>query len=668
MSSAPPTPSERTGSAPAPLGVGLLGVCALAAVVAAGLVGGAFTGLVGFDDGGPLARWGVPVTKVLHDAFAAATVGLLLLAGTIVPERASTHRRATAARAATVTGGVWALAGLAHLVLLVSNVTGLALTDPAYLGQLASAYRIEFFAVPLVSLLVAVAATVMAAFARTRAALTWAAVVALLGVVVLALVGHAAGAAAHDTAVNSLAIHLAGAITWSGGLVALVVLRRALGPALAVSVRRYSTLAAWCFGAVALSGVLNAAVRLGSPAGLATPYGVLVVAKALILLALGLAGWRMRSRLVGRLEEGDRERSAFAGLALGEIALMGAAMGIGAALASSPPPVPQTESPDVATSLTGYPAPPVPLEGAAWLTVRVDWLWLAVAVLGIGLYLAGVRRLRRRGDAWPVQRTIFWCAGWLLFAWVTSGAPGVYGRVMFSAHMLMHMTLTMGVPLVLVLGAPITLASRTLAPRKDKTLGPREILLAVAHSRWVNFFANPVVAAVNFVGSLYVFYFSGLFELALRTHTGHVLMVVHFMLAGYVFAWCLIGVDPGPKRWPPSLRLVLLFLAMSVHAFFGLALVQSKTLLAEPFFGALRLPYVPDLLADQVRGGLFTWGIGELPMLGLAMAVALVWMRADEAEARRGDRRADRDDDAELAAYNAELARRAEATRRAEGR
>ena len=142
---------------------------------------------------------------------------------------------------------------------------------------------------------------------------------------------------------------------------------------------------------------------------------------------------------------------------------------------------------------------------------------------------------------------------------------------------------------------------------------------------------NPVVAAALFFGSLVVFYYSPLFELSLRTHTGHVLMVIHFLLTGYLFAWVLIGVDPGPPKWAPSLRLLILFATISFHAFFGVALTTGTTLLAPDFFEQLHLPWGPDLLVDQRNAGAVAWGVGEVPTLLLAMLVALAWVRSDAA-------------------------------------
>jgi cytochrome c oxidase assembly factor CtaG len=211
-------------------------------------------------------------------------------------------------------------------------------------------------------------------------------------------------------------------------------------------------------------------------------------------------------------------------------------------------------------------------------------------------------------------------------------------------------------PILMVLAAPVTLALRTLTPRRDDTLGPRELLQGLVHSRFLAVIGNPVAAAGIFFGSLVVFYYSPLFELALRTHTGHVLMTTHFLLSGYLFVWVLIGVDPGPRRWSPVLLLVVLFGTVSFHAFFGVALTSGTTLLAPTFFQGLHVRWVADLLADQQSGGAVAWGVGELPTLILALLVARAWVHSDGAETRRLDRQADRDDDAALKAYNAHLA------------
>jgi putative copper resistance protein D len=139
-------------------------------------------------------------------------------------------------------------------------------------------------------------------------------------------------------------------------------------------------------------------------------------------------------------------------------------------------------------------------------------------------------------------------------------------------------------------------------------------------------------------------------------------MVVHFLIVGYLFVSALIGVDPAPYRAPYPLRLLILLGTMAFHAFFGLSLITSTGLLSADWYGAMGWgPSIPALSDQQTAGGI-AWGIGELPTLALAITVAIMWSRNDARESKRYDRKADRDGDAELAAYNEMLARRAKSS------
>ena len=656
-SPAAPGTGQTTDPAPARLPLLALGVAAVLALPLAAVVGAAATAPV-VADPGAFVRWGVLYARVVHDLAAAVTIGLLVHAAYLVPETTRTNRRLVATRLAGIAAGLWALAGAAGAALTMAASIGIPLTDPAFGQQFTTfAWTYEPTRVALITAGVAAVISLGALVANGRPAMAWLSVLAVLGVLPLALAGHAAGATDHGTAVNALALHLVGVTVWVGGLLALALLRPLLGSDLAATASRYSTLAGWCYGAVALSGLQSALIRIGPWSDLGSRYGVLLLVKTAALLLLGYAGWRHRRSLLAGLRDG--RTAAFHRLVVAELVVMGIAIGTAVALARSAPPVPVTavEDPSPAFALTGYPDPG-PLTGDSWLTAwMTDWLWLALAVVAVGLYLAGVRKLRRRGDAWPVHRTIVWVLGWVVFVYATSGAPGVYGRVLFSMHMVMHMVVAMLVPLLLVPAAPLLLALRALPSRPDKTWGPRELVLQVVHSRLLKVVANPVVAAALFFFSLAIFYYSPLFELALRTHTGHVLMVVHFLLTGYLFTWVLIGIDPGPTKWPPLMLLVVLFATMSFHAFFGVVMTGSSTLLAPDFFEFVRLPWMTDPLGNQHEAGAIAWGIGEGPTVILTLLVAVAWVRSDRAETTRKDRQADRDGDAELAAYNAHLQR-----------
>lgn len=650
----------------------------LALVVVAGLgasvLAAAFSGAVsappaGLTDAGPVVRWALPLVRVVHDVAAALTVGALLLAATMIPgpTRAASAaveepRRAAAFRIATAAAFVWASAGAVGVVFTFADMAGLPLDHPAFAAELLrSVWSIDTLRVGLVSTMAAFVVASFASLGRARSVAVALVVLAVFGIVVLGLTGHAGGSADHETAVNALAVHLLSATLWTGGLLALILLRGALGDALAVVARRYSAVALWAFVALGVSGVMAASTRFARLEDLTSAYGVLVLLKAGAFILLGLAGWwhrRVTIRALERERAESRPGWAFLRLAIGEILVMGVAFGLATALARTQPPVPETvANPSAALALTGFPEPPAPT-ALSWVAAwRVEWLFLATALLAIGLYVAGVVRLARRGDRWPVLRIVSWVAGWLVFIWATNGALGIYGRVAFSWHMTLHMIEAMVVPIFLVLGAPVTLALRTLRARQDGTLGPRELLLGLVHSPYLKVVGNPIFAAAFFFMSLVVFYWTDLFYLALTTHTGHLIMTAHFLIAGYLFAWVLVGSDPGPPKWSPALRLIVLFATIAFHAFFGVAMISGTAVLAPGFFTAIDLSWVDDPLADQRNGGAVAWAIGELPSLVLALLVAVQWSRTDKAEGRRQDRHADRDGDAELTAYNEHLAR-----------
>ena len=658
------------GARVAAVGAGLTVLVPAVAVAALALTGGVPAALPGLPDPGAVTRWGLPVARAVHDGAAAVTVGLLVLVATVLPAPSRTEpglgpARIRGVRLAAAAGTVWTVAGIAVLALTYSDAAGLGLLEPGT-GQRLLSFALDFelgrwlaFSV----LLVAVTAT--GAWLATR--LTTVGILALVAVgalLPLALTGHSGAASNHETAVDTQALHLIGASVWVGGLAGLALLRRRLGHQFAVAVQRFSTLAAWCFVLVAASGVVGALVRVDGLSGLATSYGALLTAKVVALSILGVAGWQQRRRVVAALHRSAVSGRLFARLAVAELTVMAVAIGLAVALGRTSPvrPGAPQEPLTLTESLLGYPMPP-PLGAAEWFTQwRIDPLFAPAAVAAAAWYVAAVVRLRRRGDSWPLPRTTMWVLGCLVLIWATSAGPGVYGRVLFSIHMVQHMTIGMLVPVLLVLGAPVTLALRALRGRRDGSRGPREWLLVAVHSRPFRLLAHPVVAPVMFAGSLIIFYYSPALDLALRTHSGHVLMTVHFLIVGYLFAWVICGPDPGPRRPPYPLRLVVLIATMGFHAVIGVSMMGSVEILGQEWFGSLDRPWGRTLAQEQHRGGALAWALGEYPVAILAIAMAIAWNRDDRRETRRYDRKADRDGDAELATYNAWLGRLAAAS------
>jgi putative copper resistance protein D len=652
---------------------GLLLLTALAPGVALGLLflsdGLAATSLPGLPDSGSVTRWGLPVVQAVRDASATVAVGVVVLAATCLPtapgpsagsgggsRRVSSTQRLLL-KVGAVTAMAWAWSTMAMLIFVYADASGEPVGGEGFWSQ---AWYFATSFDPGRYLLTGAALAALLATAclmiRRPEGMGFAALVALAGVWPMALGGHATGSLDHNRLVELQLFHLLGVTVWTGGLVGLLVVRRHLGENLGPVVRRYSRLAGWCLLLVALSGISGAALRLPGASALTTSYGAMLAVKVAVLSAVAALGWWQRTRIVRRIESGAS--SAFARLAFYEVVLLLTGAGAGVALSRTNPPAPETDpSLSNAQALLGTDLPPE-LGIGEWFTQwKPDLIWLTVALAMTAWYLSAVLRLRARGDGWPLLRTIAWLLGWLLVVWATSGSPGVYGRVLFSMHMVQHMTIATAAPTFLVLGAPITLALRALPRRTDGSLGPREWLQEALRSFLAHLLTLPVVTAGMFVVSLAVFYYSGLFELSLESHTMHVAMVAHFLLTGFLLANCLVGIDPGIHRPMFPLRVVLLMVTFGFHALFSVSLMSSDQVLAPDWFSALQRPWGASLLDDQQFGASLGWALGDYPLAILAGALIVRWVASDRRERRRFDRSEARTGGQVMADYNAYLSR-----------
>jgi putative copper resistance protein D len=413
---------------------------------------------------------------------------------------------------------------------------------------------------------------------------------------------------------------------------------------------------------MAFSGVINALVRIRPADLVSTQYGLLILAKLVALVMLGVLGWQQRRRAVAALQQDPDARQPLIRLALVEAVVFGLTFGVAVALGRTPPPPPTNTNLSIPAVEIGYDLAGPPTVGRVLFDWRFDLIFGTAAIVFALVYLAGVRRLRRRGDAWPVGRVVAWLLGCLVLLLATSSGIGRYMPAMFSMHMIAHMLLSMLAPILLVLGAPVTLALRALpAAGRDGPPGPREWLLAALHSRYSQVVTNPIVATALFVVGFYGLYFSGLFEAAAGSHFAHLAMNLHFLVSGYLFYWVVIGIDPTPRPIPHLAKLAVVFASLPLHAFFGVVLMGTQSVLAESFYRSLQLSWHTDLMGDQKLGGGIAWAAGEIPLVVVLIALFVQWRRTDDRTAKRLDRAAERDDDADLAAYNAmlaELARR----------
>lgn len=604
-------------------------------------------------DPGPLVRWGYPVARFFQDAGLAVAIGGLVLACfSLKPDSATWNRVADLAAGGTAVATVAAAltAWLSFRTLVTQELSVETQFTDAFLMFFT---QIEAGQILLLLVIALALLTTLLIVVRSHVGLAF--ILVLFGVPIgaMAAAGHAGGTEWHTLAVTGMFIHILFACIWVGGLAVLTMLRITDKPGFASVVSRYSTLALFSFVAIAFSGIVSALVRAGFDGLFTTSYGWLAVTKALLLLVLGGFGAWQRKRLLPAAQEGSTR--AFLSI---ELMVMLATFGVSGALARTETPVPEipaTGFDDPARILTGRGLPPDFEPVRLFTEWLFDPLWAMVSAAMLVFYLWGVYRLHKRGDKWPVHRTVLWVIGCLAFFWLTSGALNVYQFYFFSWHMLQHMMLGMLVPVLLAPGAPITLAMRAIKPRRDGTRGAREWMLDIVHSRYMAVISSPLMASAIFVLSMWVFYYTPMVEWAMVNHLGHIWMVFHFTAAGYLWVSMLLGVDPQPKAAPFALRILLMLITMAFHAFFGLSIMVNQTLIAPEYFGALGNGV--DAIADQTTGGGIAWSVGEIPTLILAVVLVVLWAKSDEREARRLDRKADRDGDADLNAYNEMLER-----------
>ena len=643
----------------ASVSLGLVAVALVAAAFGLVLAGGTYEALPGIADPGPLVTWGAPTLRVLTDLAAIATVGLLLSATILAPSgkdgTLSRTGRQDAVRAVWA-AGVWALLAAVQLFFVLALVLGVPLMD-AFTPAVVSTYANEIDstrALLVMSILALVVAVGAVTSATTGASGSWLAV-AVAAAALPGLAGHSSSLGDHELAITANVTHMVSAVLWVGGLLALTLHAFKRDLPMARAVQRFSAIAITAVVLLAASGLANSYTRLdGLGQFFSTGYGNVILVKIGLIVGLAFLGLRMRRRILPTLDTASRTR-AFVRVAVSELVIMATAIGLGVSLASSPYPREEEILPSYGESLLGFAYPPPPTIESVALGFRVDPLFFTASLVAAALYVIGFLRIRKAGIHWPVMRLVSWLGGISVVIWCTNAGIATYAQVSVGLHMTQHMVLTMLGPILLVLGAPATLALRALKPSTTGERGPREWLVWFLHSPITRVLTNPFYVFIVYVIGLYGLYMTPLFGWLMGSHVGHVVMQAHFIISGYLFYWVLIGIDPRPRPLPYWGRLLLLLLALAVHGFFAVAFMMGTTPMAVEWYGVVRPDWITDPLRDTLLGGQVTWGLSEIPSLIVLIAIAVQWSRSDEREAKRKDRQAERDGDAELDAYNAYL-------------
>lgn len=646
----------------------------LSFVVFAGLVGGIISlffladslAALGIPDPGRMTTFGLPFFRAVAWMLMALAIGSFMSSAFLIyPAVPDKDNERLIEAGLTVDGhiaartGAWAAVGAAvvsliEVPLVMSDLTGTPLgqvLNPELMGMAVG--QIATSQVWLLTAGIAALVAIMGFVARTWAGQVATFFLSLLLTVPLGMEGHSASGGDHDYGTNSLLLHLFFIMLWVGGLMGLIAHGRRLGPDMGVAVRRYSTVALLSILGLAATGVVNALIRVEFGDLFTTRYGLLVLSKTVLTVVLAAIGFVHRRVTIPQLQRVPR---LFIRVSVVEVLIMATTVGVAISMGRTPPPPPRDPNLNAMQILVGYELFDAPTATNVWTMFRFDLMFGSLGLVLAGFYLYALWRLKQRGLTWSAVRTSWFLVGSLGLTLILSNGIGLYMPALYSMHMLVHMILSMAIPLCLVLGAPVTLVMEAFEPGEPGKPTLHDAAVALTRSRTLRVLTHPAVNVLQFLAILYVLYlFPGFYEVAISEHAGHVIMNWVFLISGYIYYWEVIGPDPLPWRAPTGVRLLILFVSMPMHLFAGVYLMQMQVILGLDFYESLNLPWNPDFVKDQRTGGGISWGFGQFPLVIVFGSLFRDWLREDRATARRYDAKADVDGDAELERYNAML-------------
>jgi putative membrane protein len=192
-------------------------------------------------------------------------------------------------------------------------------------------------------------------------------------------------------------------------------------------------------------------------------------------------------------------------------------------------------------------------------TALSDWIlmWL---ILSVGIfYFFGLTRLILKGKEWSIWRSLSFFFGTVLIAGAFYPELMVLAHHDIKIHMIQHILIGMVGPIFLVLGAPVTLALKAFRPAVSRKI------MSVLRTRLFQVLSHPFLALILNIGGMYVLYLTPVYMESLTNPLLHYLVHIHFILAGFLFSWSIIGLDPVPNKPSFRIRLVSMFLAISFH-------------------------------------------------------------------------------------------------------
>ncbi|ALC06602.1 hypothetical protein CDES_11155 [Corynebacterium deserti GIMN1.010] len=628
---------------------------------------------LGIPDPGPVTTAGLPFLRAAGWILAALSAGSFMASTFFITPRKTGDEGTNpsylnkaylsvdgsiAARTGAVAALCFGLIALLMIPMVMSDLSGQPFSDAIQINNIMIAF--QQVALAKAWTWVAVFALITGAaglFSKRWISQPLLLVFSIIMVIPIGLEGHSASGGNHDFGTNSLLWHLLLMLLWVGGLMALIAHARRIGPNMDVAVKRYSIVATYAVIGMTISGIVNALLRVEFSDLFSSNYGLLVVAKAVGVVVVGLFGLAHRMTSIPKLEKNPRNATVFTRIAIVEVLVMAAVTGIAISMGRTPPPAPLQQDLSVMALEMGYSLEKEPTLFNVFTMWRFDLMLGAIGILMLAMYVRGLVVLRRKAKKWNHLRTFWWVLGCITLVVTVSSGIGMNMPAMFSMHMIAHMLLSMVVPVFLVLGAPLMLIMESVDPGEPGRPGLHEWAAVVADNPLTKFLLHPAVNTIQFIVIFYALYLTPLYETMVSEHAGHLIMNFVFVISGYLYYWEMIGPDPKPEERTHVSRLAWLVFSMPFHLFFGVYLMQLQVVLAEDFYSQLALPWPVDLEYDQLVGGGIAWASGSFPLIIVFGYLFRGWFREERTNERTYEKRAQETDFADADEYNKMLAR-----------
>lgn len=260
----------------------------------------------------------------------------------------------------------------------------------------------------------------------------------------------------------------------------------------------------------------------------------------------------------------------------------------------------------------------------SWSAAATHWQFApivtAFTVLVAAAYLWGVLRIRRRHPRrpWPLHRTILFFLGLLVIILATQSGIGTYDDTLFWDHMVQHLMLIMIAPPLLVVGQPVTLLLH--ASRNPVHSAVKKII----RSRPIQAITWPPLGVLAYIATVVGTHLTSFYNLVIEHDAIHDAEHILYLFAGYLYFLPLLGREPIKWRVSYPLRLFLLFIAMPVDAFTGVALGSYRTY---PFVPMEPRSWGPSAVDDLHEGGAVMWIGGAAIMFVVIMVTFFQWTK-----------------------------------------